>query len=86
MQATKVLEIKERILKAFERVGILIDDTSLDLMEYIGDSVNFITAVVELEDEFEITFPNDLLNYEVFQGLDNLIEIINNLVENEYIE
>ncbi|MBE6052536.1 MAG: acyl carrier protein [Clostridium sartagoforme] len=73
--------VEERVLKSFERIGILIDDASLDIMEYIGDSLSFISSVMELEDEFQIRFPNDMLNYEVLGTVENLVNIIKTLLE-----
>lgn len=81
MLTALTIDVKERTLKCFEKIGILIDDTSLEIMEYIGDSVSFIASVIELEDEFQIRFPNDMLNYEVFGTFDNLVNLIQNLIE-----
>lgn len=48
-----------------------------DLMEDLGmDSITFITIIVEIEDVFEISVPDDLLLMENFRNVDSIIQIV----------
>lgn len=48
-----------------------------DLMDDLGmDSITFISIVVEIEDVFEITVPDDLLLIENFRNVDSIIQIV----------
>lgn len=48
-----------------------------DLMDDLGmDSITFISIVVEIEDVFEITVPDDLLLMENFRNVDSIIQIV----------
>ena len=79
------MNIRSRIIKSLEEIGILIqvdDDTDIDLREYIEDSLQFITAVVELEMEFEIEIPSELLIYDNFASLNSFCKIIEELLDN----
>ncbi len=59
-----------------------------DLMDDLGmDSITFISIVVEIEDVFEITVPDDLLLMENFRNVDSIIQIVedakNTILKNE---
>lgn len=73
-------DIKTKILDAFARVGFLVDDENIPLNEYIPDSLGFVTLVLELEDTFGITFPNELLTMESFNTIENLVAIISDAI------
>lgn len=51
----------------------------VDLIEDLGmDSITFISIVVEVEDLFGITVPDDMLLMENFRDIDGIIQIIEN--------
>lgn len=71
--------MEKSLLDFIQSRGIIIfDDVSedFDLNDYILDSLAFIKFVVELEDYFGITFPDELLVFDVlasYVGLNNII-------------
>ena len=51
----------------------------MDLTEYILDSIQFISFIVELERELNIEFPDELLLYDNIRSLNGFISLIENL-------
>lgn len=48
-----------------------------DLLDDLGmDSITFISIIVEIEDVFEITVPDDLLLMESFRNVNSIIQIV----------
>lgn len=76
------MDIKKELMQCFLNIGIVIDDTEedVDLKEYITDSIQFITAIVEIERVFSIEFPDELLLYSVFDSLNGLIKIVESIL------
>ncbi len=76
-------EIRTRIISAVERAGVAIDhDTEdVDLRDYIPDSVATIAALVEIEDEFNISLPDDFLLGTVLESLSGLTSAIAEVVK-----
>lgn len=74
--------VQERVLKTLDEVGIFVDNTEEDndLTNYIEDSIQFMSFVVKLEEEFEIEFPNELLIFDNFKTLDSIENMIQQLV------
>lgn len=75
----EVKNVKQRIKDVFSRTGYMIDDENRDLNEYIPDSLGFINLIIELEDEFVISFPDEILGANTFSNLDSLVCFINDL-------
>lgn len=51
----------------------------VDLIDDLGmDSITFISIVVEVEDLFGITVPDDMLLMENFRDIDGIVQIIEN--------
>ena len=74
--------IRSRIISAVERSGVAIDhDGDVDLREYIPDSVATIAALVEIEDEFNISLPDDFLLGTVLESLSGLTNAIAHVVK-----
>lgn len=66
----------ERILKCVEESGITIDEKG----EMINvESLNFISAIISLEEEFGIEFPSELLSYEKVDNISRLKDLIEEL-------
>lgn len=84
------MEIKmeyNRIKEALKRAGVtevdgLKGDT--DLREWIVDSMMFISFIVELENEFSIQIPDNLLEYDTIASVDGLLNIIESLKDNTF--
>lgn len=59
---------RSRLLDIFEQTGIVVDGSVLeqdtDLRDYVEDSVQFISAIVEIESQFDIELPDELLLYD----------------------
>lgn len=76
-------ETKKRIITSLSSVFIFIDENevdNIDLSLYIEDSIQFISFIVALEDEFNIEIPDELLIFEKFRYLDDICTIINELI------
>lgn len=54
-----------------------------DLIDDLGmDSITFISIIVEIEDMFGITIPDDKLLIENFRNVDEIVRLIENEVTN----
>ena len=62
-----------------EENGILVDDYELSLIEYIPDSMAFITFIVAMEEKFDIEIPDDFLLIERLGSIKELAVVINDL-------
>lgn len=79
-------EIAEKIKKVFEENGYVIlqeDEEDVDLSLYIPDSLTFMQLVIQIEDEFQVEFPDELLVSDLFSSLRGLSDIIDELVNNK---
>ena len=54
------------------------------MTNYIEDSIQFMSFVVKLEEEFEIEFPNELLIFDNFKTLDSIENMIQQLVVGQH--
>lgn len=74
----KNMEYKKVVVEVLESMGIYIDpeEESISLHEYIVDSIQFITFIVNLEEKLEFTFPDEYLLYDSIATIDLLCEII----------
>lgn len=74
---------RKDIIPILSNIGILIDEQmetfDVDLTEYILDSIQFISFIVELERELNIEFPDELLLYDNICSLNGFISLIENL-------
>ena len=73
----------EGILEVLEECGFIVqyDGTDFSLSDYIEDSIQFMTILVELEDKFGIEFPDEMLQIDYFSSLFGLADIICELNE-----
>ena len=78
----KILEILSNL---FQNTGIDTDVLEfVDLIDDLGmDSVNFISLIVELEAEFDIQIPDDMLLLENFKCVDDIVSVIENELSNK---
>lgn len=74
------MTIKERALKCMEESGIIVlENGDFDNM----DSVNFISAVISIESEFDIEFPDEYLLISTFCDFENVVLIIDDILKNK---
>lgn len=68
------MNIEQRIIDALQRVGVFIENNNndVDLREYFANSLQFISAVLELETEFNIEFPDEYILIDKFASLKGL--------------
>jgi acyl carrier protein len=67
------MSINERVLKCIEENGIVVlEDGNFDNM----DSINFISAVISIESEFDIEFPDEYLLMSTFCDFKNVVLIV----------
>lgn len=75
------MDIKKKIIEILERNSKLknIDATMLDKITFndLGvNSLNFIKIIVEIEDEFEMEFDDDQINYDLLNNINDLVSFI----------
>lgn len=77
-------EIYDKLLVAIENSGIDIPESipdDLDLTEYISDSLQFVSLVINIEEELGIVLPDDFLLIDNFHSLTGLVNQLHELVE-----
>lgn len=77
-------EIELRVVKCLENVNIYIDvDDGIDdvqLENYIESSIQFISFVVEIEKEFSIEIPDELLDINSFKTVDAVCNLLDGII------
>ncbi len=74
--------IEEKLAEIAEENGILVDDYDLNLIEYIPDSITFITFIVTIEERFDIEMPDDFMLIETLGSIKELAMIIDDIIQN----
>ena len=71
-------EIKEIIINTLNKVGIMVDsiDEDLDLGEWIQDSLQYISFVVELEQILDIEMPDEIFSIGSLASFNNFSQKI----------
>ena len=68
------------ILNILNEIGISIDDEDIssdfDLSEYFIDSIQFITFIVELENELGFALPDDFLLFDKYRSFNALCGVL----------
>lgn len=77
-------ETRDKIIFILEEEGIFIynndfDNDDVNLTNYIEDSLQFISIIVQFEEVFNIDIPNELLIYDSFESLNYICEIIESM-------
>lgn len=81
--------IARGIIDVLDMMGIVIGEEEfedLDLREYVIDSLQFITFILELEHYFSIEIPADILVYDNISSFNGFSELLVELVEENSIE
>lgn len=83
------MDFKSKILEILDSNGIYIDveniENDIDLREYVTDSIQFISFIVEIEKQLEIEFPDEVLLYDKISSLNGFVNIIDAVVSGEYV-
>ncbi|MCL2717617.1 MAG: acyl carrier protein [Lachnospiraceae bacterium] len=68
------------ILKSLDEIGVFIDDIEkeddFDLREYLLDSIQFISFIIELEMELDVEIPSELLLFDNLSSFFSFGEMI----------
>jgi acyl carrier protein len=79
---------REKLLGILEESGLYIDrehlDKDLDLREYIADSVQFMSFIVEIENQLNVEIPDEVLVYDNLASLNGLAAVIESIVDGTY--
>ena len=67
------MNIKDTIIKILEENGIEIDDDGVLL--YV-DSLSFISTIVDIEQKFNIEFPDEFLEIGKFDTVEDLVKVV----------
>ena len=84
------MDVREKLLNILEDSGIFIDrdniqsENDIDLREYITDSIQFISFIVEIEKELNMEFPDEYLLYDKIASLNGFSAIIESFISGEY--
>lgn len=70
--------IKDRLIQCLDKNGIDLDQDSPMI-----DSISFITAIVDIEQEFGIEFPDEYLTTEAMSSYEKIYDIVKILLINQ---
>lgn len=77
------MDIKERICKCLEEDGIELSNEG-DLINV--ESINFISAIVSIEQEFDIEFPDNYLLFDTMSNIGDIEQIVKSLMNMNSIQ
>jgi acyl carrier protein len=84
------MDVREKILEILDTNGIWVDadiaEDDIDLREYIVDSFQFISFIVEIEKEFNMEFPEEFLLFDKIASLNGFSNIIKSILSGESFE
>ena len=78
------METREKVLQCLKNVGVnteleTVDENDINLNEYIFDSIQFASFVVELEDDLSIELPYESLSSDSLNSLNGFSKMIDEL-------
>jgi len=75
-------DVIERIANNLKELGINISDTDSNfLLENNIDSITFVEAILDLEEEFSILVPEDYLLMENLNTVEKIANLVENLID-----
>ena len=83
MKGMVIIMYQDKIVDIIADMGIMVvrnNEDDINLQEYIIDSLQFISFILELERTFDIEFPDEMLLYESIQSLNGLASMVELLV------
>jgi acyl carrier protein len=83
------VEAREKVLEILEENGLYVDPKSagedMDLREYILDSLQFMSFIVEVENKLNLEIPDEILVYDNLASLNGLSSILESIADGTYI-
>lgn len=70
------MQIKDKLMKIFESVGIYLDDNELD-KELEIDSLQFVTVIIGIETVFLLRISNDFEDYSSLVTFNDFYKLVN---------
>lgn len=77
-------DVKTKLLIAIENSGVELPKTNaedIDLVNFIYDSVQFVSMVVNIEEEFDIVLPDEFLIIDNFHSISGMTQQLIELIE-----
>lgn len=77
------MNTRDDILCILEENGIYVeieDGKDIDLREYIADSFQFISFIIEIEEKLEFEFPDEFLVFDKISSLNGFSKIIEEIL------
>lgn len=75
-------QINEKVILELQKLGIFLDSIEdVNLNDYIDDSLQFISFIVQVEQAFDIVFPDEELLLNSLYSLDGFCELIKEIRE-----
>lgn len=82
------MTIRYKLLDILESNGIYVDrkknENDIDLRDYITDSIQFISFIVEIEKELNMEFPDEFLLFDKIASLNGFSNIIESIILGEF--
>ena len=77
--------VRKKVLCIMENNGVLFDlENENDLIDVSTiDSITFISFIVDVENEFEIVFPEELLSFDTLRSINGFTRIVFELLNEE---
>ena len=73
------------IITVLSDMGIMVPETDdVNLQEYIDDSLQFISFIVEIEGRFNIEIPDDLLTIDAIDSLNGFVSMLDEIVSKDH--
>lgn len=83
------VNVREKLFEILEESGLYVERKSseedIDLREYIVDSVQFMSFIVEIESQLNIEIPDEVLAYDSLASLNGFASILQSIADGTYI-
>jgi acyl carrier protein len=83
------VNVREKLFEILEESGLYVERKSseedIDLREYIVDSVQFMSFIVEIEAQLNIEIPDEVLVYDNLGSLNGFTSILQSIADGAYI-
>lgn len=82
----EINEIREKLHYALINEGIYVDDDDVLISEYISDSIAFVSLIVQIECQFDVAMPDEILDFERLGSVNSLCVYISDLISADKID
>lgn len=78
--------LRNTVLHCLENIGIDVSElvanttTDVNLLEYINESITYITFIVELEEKLNLQIPDEFLQIEKLTSLNGFLEMLDSII------